>query len=74
MPRAMMIAPLLDDRIPVQAITPRAALLINPFCPKGPHAGFGKHVLTSTLALTSIAGTRHTHYSAESSSIDARSN
>jgi hypothetical protein len=31
-------------------------LLINPFYPKDPHASFGKHVLTSTLALTSFAG------------------
>jgi radical SAM superfamily enzyme YgiQ (UPF0313 family) len=30
--------------------------LINPFYPKDPHASFGKHVLTPTLALTSIAG------------------
>lgn len=33
----------------------RHALLINPFYPKDPHASFGKHVLTPTLALTSIA-------------------
>jgi radical SAM superfamily enzyme YgiQ (UPF0313 family) len=31
-------------------------LLINPFYPKDPHASFGKHVLTPTLALTSFAG------------------
>ena len=30
--------------------------MINPFYPKDPHASFGKHVLTPTLALTSIAG------------------
>ena len=35
---------------------PRTALLVNPFYPKDPHASFGKHVLTPTLALTSIAG------------------
>jgi radical SAM superfamily enzyme YgiQ (UPF0313 family) len=29
--------------------------LLNPFYPKDPHASFGKHVLTPTLALTSIA-------------------
>jgi radical SAM superfamily enzyme YgiQ (UPF0313 family) len=34
----------------------RRALLINPFYPKDPHASFGKHVLTPTLALTSVAG------------------
>jgi radical SAM superfamily enzyme YgiQ (UPF0313 family) len=51
----MRIAPPLDGSrmtIPVQA---RHALLINPFYPKDPHASFGKHVLTPTLALTSVA-------------------
>ncbi|MEM9008525.1 MAG: hypothetical protein AAGE59_34070, partial [Cyanobacteria bacterium P01_F01_bin.86] len=33
----------------------KVALLINPFYAKDPHASFGKHVLTPTLALTSIA-------------------
>lgn len=33
----------------------REALLINPFYPKDPHTSFAKHVLTPTLALTSIA-------------------
>jgi radical SAM superfamily enzyme YgiQ (UPF0313 family) len=38
--------------------TPRHfyALLINPFYPKDPRASYGKHVLTPSLALTSIAG------------------
>ena len=36
-------------------VTPRHALLVNPFYPKDPHASFGKHVLTPSLALTSIA-------------------
>jgi radical SAM superfamily enzyme YgiQ (UPF0313 family) len=55
-PRDMAIAPILGpvrfDR-PVQR---RYALLVNPFYPKDPRASFGKHVLTPTLALTSIAG------------------
>lgn len=34
----------------------RFVLLLNPFYPKDPHASFGKHVLTPTLALTSLAG------------------
>ena len=34
----------------------RTALLINPFYRKDVNASFGKHVLTPTLALTSIAG------------------
>ncbi|MBL9134730.1 MAG: B12-binding domain-containing radical SAM protein [Verrucomicrobiales bacterium] len=33
----------------------RSVLLVNPFYPKDPHASFGKHVLTPTLALTSLA-------------------
>ncbi len=37
------------------APVPRSAWLINPFYPKDPHASFGKHVLTPTLALTSVA-------------------
>ena len=36
--------------------SPRHALLVNPFYAKDPHASFGKHVLTPTLALTSFAG------------------
>src|SRR5262245_61709525 len=55
-PRALRQAPRLD---PDQCVGPgrrRHALLINPFYPKDPHASFGKHVLTPTLALTSIAG------------------
>jgi len=45
----------LDWSRAAQAITNRHALLINPFYPKDPHASFGKHVLTPTLALTSVA-------------------
>jgi radical SAM superfamily enzyme YgiQ (UPF0313 family) len=41
--------------IRVGARETRYALLLNPFYPKDPHASFGKHVLTPTLALTSIA-------------------
>jgi radical SAM superfamily enzyme YgiQ (UPF0313 family) len=43
-------------------IKPRYALLINPFYPKDPHASFGKHVLTPTLALTSFAATTPEHW------------
>lgn len=45
--------PLPDPRGP--SIQSGRALLINPFYPKDPHASFGKHVLTPTLALTSVA-------------------
>src|SRR5215203_757973 len=55
-PRAMRIAPRLDPAIRPGAPRPKSALLINPFYPKDPHASFGKHVLTPSLALTSIAG------------------
>jgi len=34
----------------------RSVLLVNPFYPKDTLASFGKHVLTPSLALTSIAG------------------
>jgi len=44
---------------PVRA---RYALLLNPFYPKDPHASFGKHVLTPTLALTSFAATTPPHW------------
>src|SRR5688572_21354922 len=56
-PREMRIAPRLDDRVVTPTPTPRHALLINPFYPKDVHASFGKHVLTPTLALTSVAAT-----------------
>ena len=54
-PRAMREPPRLDEAFRPEAIRPRHALLLNPFYPKDPHASFGKHVLTPTLALTSIA-------------------
>jgi radical SAM superfamily enzyme YgiQ (UPF0313 family) len=55
-PRDLRIAPRLDVALRPGPVRPRHALLINPFYPKDPHASFGKHVLTPTLALTSIAG------------------
>jgi radical SAM superfamily enzyme YgiQ (UPF0313 family) len=53
LPRALRVPPPLrpPERSEVRA---RHALLLNPFYPKDPHASFGKHVLTPTLALTSI--------------------
>lgn len=56
-PESMRVAPTLETERPVGPVQPRVALLINPFYPKDPHASFGKHVLTPTLALTSIAAT-----------------
>jgi radical SAM superfamily enzyme YgiQ (UPF0313 family) len=55
-PRALRVAPRLDPEAQTGTPRPRYALLINPFYPKDPHASFGKHVLTPSLALTSIAG------------------
>lgn len=54
-PRAMRVAPVLDFESQPAEIRSQTALLINPFYPKDPHASFGKHVLTPTLALTSVA-------------------
>jgi len=61
-PTEMTRAPLLDSAIPAGKIKFRYALLINPFYPKDPHASFGKHVLTPTLALTSFAATTPAHW------------
>jgi radical SAM superfamily enzyme YgiQ (UPF0313 family) len=53
----MIEPPFLDHSLSAPPVQPRYALLINPFYPKDPHASFGKHVLTPTLALTSFAAT-----------------
>src|SRR6266852_3117804 len=55
-PRELKVAPYLDPDIRPGPMQPRYALLLNPFYAKDPHASFGKHVLTPSLALTSIAG------------------
>jgi radical SAM superfamily enzyme YgiQ (UPF0313 family) len=55
-PTAMRAAPPLDAGRAGEPPRPRHALLINPFYAKDVHASFGKHVLTPSLALTSIAG------------------
>lgn len=56
LPRAMREPPRLDPAAPAGPVRPRHALLVNPFYAKDRHASFGKHVLTPSLALTSIAG------------------
>src|SRR5579859_3119325 len=56
-PPEMLHAPRLNPITPARPVEPRYALLINPFYAKDPHASFGKHVLTPTLALTSLAAT-----------------
>src|SRR5690349_22511077 len=62
MPRAMCEPPFLDPCAPAFPVEPRSALLINPFYAKDPHASFGKHVLTPTLALTSFAAATPDHW------------
>jgi radical SAM superfamily enzyme YgiQ (UPF0313 family) len=54
-PRAMRVPPRLDPNFRPPGVLGRHALLVNPFYPKDPRASFGKHVLTPTLALTSVA-------------------
>ena len=61
-PPAMSHPPVLSADIEAAPIQPRYALLINPFYPKDPHASFGKHVLTPTLALTSFAAATPAHW------------
>jgi radical SAM superfamily enzyme YgiQ (UPF0313 family) len=58
----MAVAPVLPPVLPRRTAEPGHALLINPFYPKDPRASFGKHVLTPTLALTSIAGATPAHW------------
>jgi len=62
LPPEMLHAPRLPE--PAKHRTPRSrtALLINPFYAKSPHGSFGKHVLTPTLALTSLAGATPAHW------------
>src|SRR6516165_5548301 len=55
-PPDMCFAPALPPPRRNQPVLSRHALLINPFYPKDPRASYGKHVLTPSLALTSIAG------------------
>ena len=62
LPREMVEPPALDPALPAPPLERRRALLINPFYPKDPHASFGKHVLTPTLALTSVAAATPSHW------------
>jgi radical SAM superfamily enzyme YgiQ (UPF0313 family) len=64
-PAEMTAPPILDPNEKVGPVTPRYALLINPFYRKDPSASFGKHVLTPTLALTSFAATTPPHWRVE---------
>jgi len=59
----MREAPRLDPLARAGRRKRRHALLVNPFYPKDPHASFGKHVLTPSLALTSVAAATPAHWS-----------
>jgi radical SAM superfamily enzyme YgiQ (UPF0313 family) len=56
LPRDMAEAPRLDPAARAGARRKRHVLLMNPFYPKDRYSSFGKHVLTPSLALTSLAG------------------
>ena len=58
----MAVAPELDPNASPGPMRRRYALLINPFYRKDPHASFGKHVLTPTLALTATAAATPAHW------------
>jgi len=62
-PKPMWEAPKLDPFQKPSRPAPHTALFVNPFYPKDPHASFGKHVLTPTLALTSVAAATPPHWS-----------
>ena len=55
MPKEMREPPVLSVGHRSPEVKARHVLLLNPFYPKDPHSSFGKHVLTPSLALTSIA-------------------
>ena len=63
-PSWMCQAPRLEQN-PCGAVELRRALLINPFYPKDPFGSFGKHVLTPSLALTSLAAATPPHWRVE---------
>lgn len=54
-PAAMRLPPPLPSARPGSRPAERTVLLVNPFYAKDPRASFGKHVLTPSLALTTLA-------------------
>jgi radical SAM superfamily enzyme YgiQ (UPF0313 family) len=62
-PRELIEAPVLDHLFSPRSIKRHHVVLLNPFYPKDPHASFGKHVLTPSLALTSIAASTPSDWS-----------
>jgi radical SAM superfamily enzyme YgiQ (UPF0313 family) len=61
-PECFRTPPELDSQFWPDRVEPNTALLISAFYRKDPHASFGKHVLTPTLALTSIAASTPPHW------------
>jgi radical SAM superfamily enzyme YgiQ (UPF0313 family) len=60
-PPEMTCAPALANLKP-GPLEHQFALLINPFYPKNPHGSFGKHSLTPSLALTTVAAATPTSW------------
>jgi radical SAM superfamily enzyme YgiQ (UPF0313 family) len=58
----MAIAPALPAVVAVRPTRPLCALFLNPFYAKDPRASYGKHLLTPSLALTSIAAATPRHW------------
>jgi radical SAM superfamily enzyme YgiQ (UPF0313 family) len=56
LPKAFRIPPEMDQTVQPMEVTQKSVLLINPFYVKDPNSSFGKHALTPSLALSSIAG------------------
>jgi len=65
LPKEMSVPPSLSTDHHDVDVKKRHALLLNPFYPKDPHSSFGKHVLTPSLALTSIAASTPENWSIE---------
>jgi len=61
-PKDMAVAPVLGPATGDRPVERRFALLLNPFYPKDPRANYGEHVLTPSLALTSIGGATPPHW------------
>ncbi|MEI7729058.1 MAG: radical SAM protein [Verrucomicrobiota bacterium] len=58
----MREAPPLPDCSNTGPMVKRYVRLVQPFYPKDPHASYGKHVLTPSLALTSLAAATPEHW------------
>ena len=65
LPAAMRYAPALDRSAPASPTRRHHVLLVNPFYAKDPNASFGKHALTPSLALTSIAAATPDHWTVD---------